>query len=250
MLWSTMVMAAEKEFKAALKNSPENQLVLNLDQSDLMIEGYNGNEVLIKVEGDFKEIPERAQGLTPLSRSQDNTGVGLSMKQEGNTLYLQKAIQGRIKITMKVPMEVAVKVQEKNYMDKTTYTLKGLQGDLEINAKAASLKLEEISGPVVAKTVSGDIYCAFRDMKDKANLLHCTTGSLEVLMPEQSAVNLKIRSFNGEVYTDFQIDTEVKEAGVSAFFNLYNFRGTINGGGATLDLQSMESDIYLRKVKQ
>ncbi|PWJ45070.1 DUF4097 family beta strand repeat-containing protein [Sediminitomix flava] len=250
-LLTQSLFASEKEYKIKLKNSAENKIRLDIDQTDLTIEGYKGNEVLIKVQGEFRELPERAQGLKPLTRLRDNTGVGLAMQQEGNTLFLAKAMQGKIKIEMKVPENVALNIQESSFFDDNTFSLKSLKGEIEVKGKNATIRLEDVYGPVIANTTSGDIYCAYAELIDRPHQLSCTSGVLEVVLPKNSKVDLSLKTYQGEVYTDFDIvsASNKKSSSPVAMYSLNNFKGTINGGGTSVHLQATSNDIYLRQSK-
>ncbi len=84
-------MAQAQEYTHQLGNSAENGIEFSLSKSEISIEGYDGNEIVIK-NTDYQAPPERAEGLRPLyGGGQDNTGIGLSVEEENGILKVVQA---------------------------------------------------------------------------------------------------------------------------------------------------------------
>ena len=80
-----------QEFKTKLANSKDRKISIEMDASTLKIEGYDGDELIIKGNG-FQDPPEQAKGLRSLYNSAvDNTGIGLAVTTQGNGLKIEKA---------------------------------------------------------------------------------------------------------------------------------------------------------------
>ena len=74
-----------------------------MGRSDIRIEGYSGDEVVISAKG-YREPPERAKGLKPLyNQATDNTGLGLSVKESDGGLRIAQAIKRRDRIYYESP---------------------------------------------------------------------------------------------------------------------------------------------------
>jgi hypothetical protein len=81
-------------------------------------------------------------------------------------------------------------------------------------------------------------------------------GNVDLTLPAVSKANLKMRTGNGGIYTDFDIqmpassaNTTTDHTGLRRIHVEKNVAGTINGGGAEFDLRSQNGNIYLRKAK-
>jgi hypothetical protein len=70
-------------------------------------------------------------------------------------------------------------------------------------------------------------------------------GSVDVTLPPTSKLNVKLRTQNGGIWTDFDIQTQPGSTGQGE----KTITGTINGGGADFDLRTHNGNIYLRKEK-
>jgi len=85
-------------------------------------------------------------------------------------------------------------------------------------------------------------------------------GAVDVTLPPLAKANLKLRSDNGDVFTDFdvQLQSQTRTPAVDdsrsrgGRFRLEVDRsvsGTINGGGPEFELRTFNGPIYLRKGK-
>lgn len=216
-----------------------------INNSNVKIEGYSGQELIISA-NNYEAPSERAQGLKPLySTTVDNTGLGLSVTQNGNEWVVEKASRKDIHYSVKVPKQVRVKYEETNYQSGDVMIMNH-EGDLEISCKSGDIRAENISGSVVMNTVSGDINLVFNGLKqEKPCSIKAISGDVDITMPASAKANLKLRSVSGEAYSNFDIEFPQKE-------NVHrigggNIDGKIGGGGVEFSINAISGDIYLRK---
>ncbi|PHN06621.1 DUF4097 family beta strand repeat-containing protein [Flavilitoribacter nigricans] len=225
--------------------SSSGTITIILDNADLKVEAYSGTEVQIESSG-YSGPPERAKGLKALSaRGQDNTGIGLEIMTSGGAMTIKKSTGQSVDYRIKVPVKANLKIEEDGWGGSGDYYIKGSMGEIEIKTTNSDIVLEDISGPVVAKTTSGDITVTFANMNgDKPTSIVNTSGFIDVTMPTSIKADLKLRSISGEIFSDLDLefpDTEFKNRYSS------NFDGKLNGGGAEIDLRAISGNIYLRK---
>jgi DUF4097 and DUF4098 domain-containing protein YvlB len=83
-------------------------------------------------------------------------------------------------------------------------------------------------------------------------------GSIDVTLPANIKANLKMRTDNGDVYSDFDIQlrpsdrkpTEIDKRKQGGPFRIEidkSVNGTINGGGPDFDIRTLNGNIYIRK---
>lgn len=225
--------------------SSSGTITIVMDNADLKVEAYSGTEVQIEASG-YDGPPERAKGLKALSsRGQDNTGMGLEIMTSGGAMTIKKATGQSVDYRIKVPVKANLKIEEDGWGGSGDYYVKGSMGQIEIKTSNSDIVLEEISGPVVAKTTSGDITVSFANMNtEKPTSIVNTSGFIDITMPAAAKANLKLRSISGEIYSDLDLKLPNSE-----FKNHYssNFDGTLNGGGVEIDLHAISGNIYLRK---
>ena len=244
------VLAAQtghaQDYKLKLSGK-DRKIVLDMQGSDVTVEGIDGNELVIRGNG-FEEAPKRAEGLRPIYNSAvDNTKIGLSVTQTDNTVRIVRASRKDANYVIQVPHKSAVQFNQTNW-NSGDLVVRDLSGDLEVNMKSGDMKLTNVAGPVVANTISGDIQVRFAAMRPAPSSISTVSGDVDVSMPANTKATMKLRSVSGEVYTDFDMSVgkgqdELRHVGGQVV------DGSINGGGTAVSLKTVSGDIYLRKAK-
>jgi hypothetical protein len=103
------------------------------------------------------------------------------------------------------------------------YIPKGAGLDLE--TISANIDLKDITGPVHAKSISGYV-----DMN----------------WPVKQGASVAMKTITGEVYSDLDISFLNKKD--SPQIVGYLLKGTVNGGGPDVHLESISNDVFLRKA--
>src|SRR5664280_2747120 len=129
-------------------------------------------------------------------------------------------------------------------------------GELEVNNVNDKITLTNISGSVVANTVNGDVNVTFKTVDPKAPMSFSTlNGDVNVTLPADTKANLKLKSDNGDVFSDFDIDIDKTPAKIDKTTEpgLYKIKkddwvsGKINGGGPEMMMKNMQGNIYVKK---
>ena len=122
-----------------------------------------------------------------------------------------------------------------------------MSSEIEIESKIGDIKLANVSGPVVANSLSSDIEVSFSALSQASpTSISSTSGDIDITLPSSTKGTFALKSMSGEVYTDLDFDIEEKDnlrrwgGGMSANANL-------NGGGVEISLRCISGDIYLRK---
>lgn len=251
----SVAYAQERQYKVQKKAG---RLTLNI--SDVCVEGYDGNEIIFTAPQP-KEKDERAQGLTLLSGSglKDNTGLNLSVRENGNSIevdYVGK--QENVLITVKVPNTMAVKVAATGAMSSDgTVHIKDFNGESEINTIYNSISLSNVTGPVNAKTLYGELTAKFAsDLKGPISLV-AVNKYIDVSIPATLKANVNLSTNYGNIYAaeglkiireateDKKVNEDANASGQQGWSRSTNIKGTLNGGGLDLILKT-NNKIYLR----
>ncbi len=237
-----------QEFKTKFNGRQDRKVVLEMQGSDITVEGYDGDELVIRGNG-YEPLPKQAQGLRAVYNSaEDNTQIGLSVTQgSGNTLRVVKASRKDASYTIRVPRRTAVVFTETNW-NSGDLLIRDVEGSIEATLKSGDLKLLNVAGPVVANSVSGDITVRFAGMRPEPSSISLVSGDLDVTMPSATKANLALRSISGEIYTDFDLNLGKGPDNMSRVGG-QTVSGNINGGGPTLSLKTISGDIFVRKAK-
>ncbi len=231
-----------KTFKIKKNNG---KLLINLGK--VTVEGYNGNEIVFSLEGEVPEVDKRAEGLQSINALGlvDNTGLGINVNEKDGILEvnpLKKISFPEIKILVPENVIVSFKHQSQ-YGGKVVF--RNMQNEIEIAATYNSIKLENITGPAVVKSIYGDVEAVFnQNVKGPLSIIS-VYGFADVTLPKSVKANLKTTTSYGEIYMspDLKIDIEKKQGLASQGDELI---GKVNGGGTNIEVRSDYSKIYLR----
>jgi DUF4097 and DUF4098 domain-containing protein YvlB len=81
-------------------------------------------------------------------------------------------------------------------------------------------------------------------------------GDVRVTLPADTKANLKLKSDNGDVFSDFDIDIDKTPSKIDKVTEpgMYKIKkddwvyGKINGGGPEMIMKNMMGDIYVKKA--
>jgi hypothetical protein len=244
-------------------------LKVSLVAGSIHVTGYSGKTVLIeaktgvrekdeKDEEDEEDVAKKAKDKAKGMIRIQNTSTGLTVIEENNTIVVRTTSwQRRVDLTIKVPYKTNLKLRSVN---DGKITVEKVDGDLEVKHTNGPLTLTNVSGTVVANTINGDTTVIFdRADLDKPMSISSFNGDVDVTFPANVKFNLKMKSDQGDIYSDFQLKmqalpaqkakkTEKKDGKFKIRFDKAVY-GLLNGGGEEVELKTFNGDIYIRKKK-
>jgi hypothetical protein len=139
-------------------------------------------------------------------------------------------------------------------------TVSDVTGDVYIKSVSGNTKAERVIGSIEAETVSGDVklwnISEAKTVSAKALSGNVTyegklnkegrytfkahSGDIEVTVPAESAFEFSAQTFSGDISTDFKVE-------VTGKISKKEVHGTVNGGGADLQLKAFSGNVYLKK---
>ncbi len=170
-----------------------------LAHGDLRITGANTSEIAVKSDSKAVNKP-RKDGMRVLTSS---TSYALSEKD--NTVTLDAMSEGwgggsgDFRVT--VPRNTNIVVQSSWGGD---VTCTGIGGDIDIKSTNGEIRLDEIAGGVAVETVNGEIRANVRELHDNKPLTFTSNnGEVVIRVPSEAKANVRLRTQNGVVLTDF-----------------------------------------------
>jgi len=230
-------------------------LDVDLVSGSITVEPHTGNEVVVEAvgadDGDHESKPARGgAGMRRLP----NRSLGLVVEEENNKVAVSMGGMPRdVTLRILVPRQTSVSLSTVNDGD---IHVSGLEGTLELNNVNGEIIAKDVAGSVVAHTTNGDVKVVMSRVDPKAALAFATlNGDVDVSLPASFHGDLRMRSDNGEIYTDFDVQLSTVPAKVEQQRNGGKYRleveqevrGTIGGGGPEIQLRTFNGDIYLRK---
>ncbi|RSK37109.1 DUF4097 family beta strand repeat-containing protein [Hymenobacter metallilatus] len=236
-----------QEYKTRFANRQDRRLIMEMRGSDVVVETYDGDEVLIKG-GTYEAPPKRAEGLRPVYQStEDNTRQGLAVSAEGNTLRVQQVARKEAIYTLRVPRNTSLTFREGTWTG-SNLTVTNLSGSLELAMKNGNATLLGITGPVVANSTSGDVTLQLAPGAQGPTAVSLISGNLDVTLPTATKATVSLRSMSGEVYTDFDLNPKPTPDGLARVGG-QTVTVPLNGGGFKMTLNTISGNVFLRKAK-
>ncbi len=117
-----------------------------------------------------------------------------------------------------------------------------IKGSVEAESVSGGIKMSEVSGAagVNAKTLSGDVDFQGRLEAGGRYSLKSHSGNVGMVLPGDSAFSFDADTFSGVIDSAFKIE-------VSGKISPRKVHGTINGGGAEVQLSTFSGSVDLKK---
>lgn len=241
--------SSKKEHKTSMTSGTVN--IIDIDA--LIIEGYNGSEVVVATMVENTEKDDRSAGLKLMNSLglEDNTGFGISVKKDGNNLNIRQMSKtcSCSEVTIKVPKGVNISVAHNNY-NADGLLVKNVSSELEITTNYHDVRLEDVTGPMAVKTVYGSIDAKFNSLSQSGSVsLYSVYELVDVTIPEQSKMNVTLAAPSGNVYSnaDLEIITNDISHSHGSCQSGTTITGALNGGGVVFSVKSSYEDVYFRQ---
>lgn len=121
-------------------------------------------------------------------------------------------------------------------------TVKNCKGDIDAEVVSGDVELMDVADAVEvnAKSVSGGVKYVGDLAKDGNYSMHSLSGNIVMKIPAASAFDLSAKTFSGGIESDFEIK-------MSGKIGKKELKGTVNGGGAEIEVKTFSGDIHLKK---
>lgn len=210
---------------------------VHLGRGDLVVEAADTREVSVKTEAGPEPSKPRKDGLRVISAASS-----FVFKESNNIVTLDATTsqtgRGKASFHLTVPRDATLIVQ--NAWGGAIHC-RGIAGDIEINSMQGRIRLDDVSGGVVAGTMNGEIQASIRALQE-GKPLSFTSMNGEVLLrvPSDAKANVRLRTQNGSVLTDFEESVLVTKTEAATGFA--RGRGPFDvRGGKVLSIEVQEA---------
>jgi hypothetical protein len=226
-------------------------------QGNITVKGTNRKDVLVvarpRTESTSRRSSPDASGLRRLTPT-----AGFQVEEELNEVSIGSANPNRsIDFEIQAPVRTHLRLGTVN---RGEIVVEAIDGNMEIENTNGSITLTGVSGSVVANSTNGSVRATLlRVTAEKAMAFTSLNGSVDVTLPSATRANLKLRSDNGDVYTDFDlalkstplatVQDSRRDLGryrISVNKSIY---GSINGGGPDIEMRTFNNNVYVRRGK-
>ncbi|MSU72744.1 MAG: hypothetical protein EXS43_10435 [Opitutus sp.] len=172
-----------------------------LARGDLRVQGTDAAPVTVRSEAKSAPRTLRKDGLRVITAS-----TSYALNEKDNVVTLDAGglgwIGGSGDFRLTVPRSTSVIVQC-SFGGGVTCT--GLTGDIEIHSMSGKIRLDDVSGGVAVDTMNGEIQASIRELQDNKPLsFNSMNGEVVLRVPANGKANVRLRTQNGSVLTDFE----------------------------------------------
>jgi hypothetical protein len=172
---------------------------IQVARGTLEIQGADSAEVVVVSNQAPKSQAPRQDGLRVLSAA---SSFSLSEKDNVITLdALESGAGSAATFRLTVPRQSSIVVQNSWGGD---IRCAGITGNIEITGTNGSIRLEDVAGGVVVTTMNGEIHATMKELQaGKPLSFQSMNGEIVLRLPADTQANVRIRTQNGSVLTDF-----------------------------------------------
>ncbi len=238
-------------------------LKISLLNGGIKVRGYDGKDVIVEARTRSESSSRSGRRGEPGGRSAEgmrrleNTSVGLTAEEEDNVVSVGvRSFNRTVDLDLQVPFATNLRLHNTN---SGSILVERITGEVDVNSTNGAVTLSNITGSVVAHALNHDVVVTFDKITpDKAMSFSSLNGDIDVTLPPDIKANVKMKSDQGDIYSDFEIRMDAprpvveegKEKGGKYRVRIERMMtGTINGGGPEIQLTTFNGKIYIRKKK-
>jgi len=204
--------------------------------SSITVRTYNGREVIMEMGSRSRR---RLPDTTPDGLHRIDVPQPAYTVEEGNVLRIRPQ-PNEGSLTLTVPVDTSLQLKS----TQGSIHVDGVHGEVDASSTNGSLELANVSGTIVADTTNGSIRATMQRVDpSKPMSFSSNNGAIDVTLPADVKANVRMRTVNGSVWSDFEIKLQggltVTRGGTMA--------GTINGGGVEASFTTINGKITIRK---
>jgi len=228
---------------------------VSLVQGSITVRGSNRKDVLVIAHPEADRPSRRpnpdAEGLRRIPQN-----AGYRVEEDSNRMRISSDSPNRsITFEILAPTHTNLKLSAVNGGD---ILVENIDGELDISNTNGGITLTGVAGSVDAGTTNGNVRATLtRVTEQKPMAFTSLNGSVDVTLPASTKANLRLRSDNGDVYSDFEMQIKAEtlptvqdSASRNGRYRISRNKsvvGSINGGGPEFELRTFNSNVYVRK---
>jgi hypothetical protein len=154
----------------------------------------------------------------------------------------------RFDFTVRVPADTAIELCTINDGE---VTVRGTLGDFSVRNVNGRITMTDVGGSGEALTVNGPLTASFVAVPRTASVFRTINGSVVLTLPEPVSADLRMKTLNGGLFTDFEVQTMPAEGlgPAEKHDGMFVYRSSgftparIGKGGPQLTLETLNGDV-------
>ncbi len=232
-------------------------LIVKMMQGGITVRGYDGKDAIVESNTTTSTRGVRRPSSVPEGMHRiDNLSGGLDITEESNILTIHGGMQRSTDIVVQVPSQTSLKLETLNG---GTITVENITGEIDAQNLNGPVVITNVSGSVVANSMNGKVTVSLNKVTPNKTMSFSTmNGTIDVTLPADVKANLKMKSDNGDIWTDFDVkvdashpptveDTRKNSGGRYHVKVDKAMFGSINGGGPEMQFTTFNGNIVIHK---
>jgi DUF4097 and DUF4098 domain-containing protein YvlB len=214
---------------------PNGTLKLKSFSGEVRITGTDGNDVVVDA---VRKAPKERLDRIKLDIQSSGSTVTIEANRKESSWW----DWGRDNV---VETTFDIQVPRKTSLDVSVFssgvTIKNVSASEHLHGFSSSVQLEDVTGPIAAKTFSGDIHIALASGIDRPDLnIDTFSGDIEVRVPPSAKADVNFHSFSGDLTSDLPLTLRSKSR--------HNLSAQLNaGGGSGVRFKTFSGDVRIRR---
>lgn len=247
-------------------NSPA-RIHAHLIQGGITVKGGDVKEVIVETRAGERDDRTRRRHSERrddpksdgLKRLDVGPNSGLDVEENNNVVTIKTSPwSGGSDLMITVPRRSSLQLKCMNGGD---ISVEGVEGEIDADDLNGKITIHNVSGSVLAHSLNGSVMATL-DRIDSSKPMSFSTlnGDIDVTLPETTRANVRMKTDNGEIYSDFDVKMSPATSAMDKSSGRQpdgryrvrfdrSLRGSINGGGPDYQFTSFNGRIYIRKRK-
>jgi Putative adhesin len=230
-------------------------LEVALFSGDIEVEGYDGNEIIIVADAPMRDADGQEEPRPDGLRRIQTSSVGLTVEEGDNRVSLRMDFSPKnVDLEVRVPRRTSVHASLVNGGD---IEITGVTGEHELSNVNGDVVATDISGSAVLNATNGDVRATLTAVDGTKSMSFTSfNGDVDVALPANLSADLLVKSQQGDVFTDFDVNVQQdpgvveRNADAGGRYRVRMHRETryaIGSGGPDIQLRTFNGDVMIRK---
>ena len=233
-------------------NNTQGLLIINHYKGSIEVTGYEGSIVIINARLRYNEDSGTKDGMRRINA---NLIQLAAVEKNRKVTVSSNSLFRTIDLDIQIPHNFSVKLQKYDY---GKISLHDLNGEMDISNINGDIILTGIIGSAVLNTVDGDILVKIKEAAENTPMVFSSIeGNINLTLPNDINSNIKMKSDQGDIFSDFDIELKKREKISEKSENDGQYKimledwtyGKINNGGPEFLIKTFCGNIYLRKTR-
>ena len=202
----------------------------------------------------------RAETARDVEEAKDEVQLDMTNSPDSVSIRYETPKHGAWSRSYEVTYDIDIQAPSQTEVEASTVN----GGDVKLDGTAGAFELANVNGPVNvtgvsgsgnAHTVNGSLSIRFGRNPVSASSFKTVNGTIDVYLKPELSADLRLKSLNGETYSDFDVLPVVLPVQSSEEHGKFHYRsnrekaGRIGRGGLLLSFESVNGDIRLHREK-